>query len=119
MEPAAHPPPEPVPDDVVERAAMPFHALRLADGQALEQGEFFDELAEQDAVCVAEQHDNPHDHWAQLFVVQEMARRAITSGRKLGVGLEMFEARFQQVLSDYTLGKIEQRAEGQHQTVVR
>lgn len=110
VQPVPRPPPEskPVPEDVVERAALPFHAVRLADGEALSQSEFFDELARQDAVCVAEHHDNPHHHWAELFIVQELARRALSSGRKLGLGLEMFEARFQRVLDDYTLGKIDQ-----------
>src|SRR5690606_28163921 len=105
-EPEQAPPEAPVPDDVVERAALPFHAVRAADRTPLDQQEFFDELATNDVVCVAEQHDNPHHHWAQLFVIQELALRSKSSGRELGVGFEMFEARFQGPLTRYALGKL-------------
>lgn len=105
-EPEQAPPEAPVPDDVVERAALPFHAVRAADRTPLDQQEFFDELATNDVVCVAEQHDNPHHHWAQLFVIQELALRSKSSGRELGVGFEMFEARFQEHLTRYALGKL-------------
>lgn len=106
-EPEQHPPPPPVPDDVVERAALPFHAVRAANQASLDQHEFFDELATNDVVCVAEHHDNPHHHWAQLFVIQELARRSKSSGRELGIGFEMFEARAQQTLTDYAAGKLD------------
>ncbi|HEY6727855.1 MAG TPA: ChaN family lipoprotein [Polyangiaceae bacterium] len=109
-EPEQHPPSAPVPDDVVERAALPFHALRAANRVSLDQHEFFDELATNDVVCVAEHHDNPHHHWAQLFVIQELARRSKSSGRELGVGFEMFEARFQDTLTHYASGKLDTEA---------
>lgn len=106
-EPKQPPPPEPVPDDVVERAALPFYTVRAANEVSLDQHEFFDELATNDVVCVAEHHDNPHHHWAQLFVIQELARRSKTSGRELGVGFEMFEARVQETLTRYAAGKLD------------
>src|SRR5688500_3021376 len=104
---AEHPPPPPVPDDVVERAALPFHAVRSTDGEPLDPAEFWNELAESDVVCVAEQHDNPHHRFAQLFVIQEVARRSMSSGRELGEGFEMFEARFQESLKPCAAGKLD------------
>src|SRR5690606_17965983 len=68
--------------------------------------EFFDELAQQDVVCVAEHHENPHHHWAQLYIIQEMAKRAEASGRELGLGLEMFQTPFQAVLDRYASDKL-------------
>lgn len=100
------PAPTPVPDDVVEQAALPFYAVKSADQAALDQHEFFDELAANDVVCMAEHHDNPHHHWAQLFVIQELARRSKSSGRELGVGFEMFEAQFQESLTSYATGRL-------------
>ena len=104
--PPRHPAPARVPDDVVARAALPFSAVRAENEIALDQHEFFDELATNDVVCVGEQHDNPHHHFAQLFVIQELARRSKASGREFGVGFEMFEAPFQEVLTHYALGKL-------------
>jgi len=100
------PAPTPVPDDVVEQAELPFYAVKSADQAALDQHELFDELAANDVVCVAEHHDNPHHHWAQLFVIQELARRAKSSGRELGVGFEMFEAQYQDALTRYATGRL-------------
>lgn len=96
-----------MPDDVVERAALPFYVVRSDNQASLDQHEFFDELATHDVVCVAEHHDNPHHHWVQLYVIQELARRSKISGREFGVGFEMFEAPYQETLSRYAAGKID------------
>ena len=98
----------PVPPDVVARSALPFRALRTQRSELLATVEFFDELAEQDAICIGEQHDNPHHHFAQLYVVQELAQRAAATGRELGLGMEMFQTPFQAQLDAFALGKIEQ-----------
>src|SRR4051812_35333586 len=68
---AEGPPPKPaVPDDVVERAARPFHATRTLDGETLDQRQFFDELARFDVLCLGEAHDAPRDHYAELSITQ-------------------------------------------------
>lgn len=104
---APAPAPAPVPDDIVARAALPFFTVRAVDEASLDQHEFFDELATNDVICVAEHHDNPHHHWVQLYVIQELARRSKISGRELGVGFEMFEARFQEALTRYAAGNLD------------
>lgn len=93
-----------VSDDVVERAALPFHGLRLKDGEPLPSDQFFDELARTHAVCVGEHHDNPHHHFAQLQVLAALIRRGSMTGRIMGLGLEMFERPFQETLEDYGAG---------------
>jgi uncharacterized iron-regulated protein len=90
-----------IPDDIVERSALPFQAQKNAGLVALAPQEYFAALARYDLICDGEEHDNPHDHWTQLYVVQELAERATSSGRELGLGLEMFQKRFQPALTDY------------------
>ncbi len=97
-----------IPRDIVERSALPFQAWRASDTAPLAPTEFFDALAETQAVCIGEQHDNPHDHWAELSIVQEVAKRAVTSGREFALGLEMFQAPFQKYLDQYASGKIDE-----------
>ncbi|HMJ13528.1 MAG TPA: ChaN family lipoprotein [Polyangiaceae bacterium] len=110
--PAAPPKPparDTVPEDSVERAALPYHGLRASDGQMLSASELMDELAVADAICVGESHPNPHDHFAQLCVLRELSTRARTNGRELGLGLEMFEQNAQELLDDYSSREINER----------
>lgn len=91
----------PLPEDVVERAAMPHYGVRLSDNEPLPPAEFFDELSRADVICVGEQHDNPHHHYAQLEVARQLATRAAASGRQFAIGFEMFQAPFQRALDNY------------------
>ncbi|MEP7049226.1 MAG: ChaN family lipoprotein [Pseudomonadota bacterium] len=99
-----------VPDDVVERAAQPFHAKREADGQELDQRQFFDELARFDVICLGEAHDSPRDHYAELLITQSLADRARFSGRALGVGFEMFQEPYSSILQLYGAGRMNDAA---------
>ena len=99
--------PEPphVDDDAVERAALPFYGLRLRDMQATPPDRFFEELAKAHAICVGEFHDNPHDHWAQLQILNALLRRS-AMGRQVGLGLEMVQQPYQKALDDYSDRKL-------------
>jgi len=94
--------PEPphVDDDAVERASLPFYGLRLRDMEAAPPDRFFEALAKAHAICVGENHDNPHDHWAQLQVLKALLRRG-AMGREVALGLEMVQQPYQQALDDY------------------
>ena len=92
----------PVPPDVVERAALPYYAVRTRDGQRLDARELADRLSEADAVCFGEEHDNPHHHYAQLEVLGHLIDRAPAAGREVAVGLEMVDAERQPVLDAWT-----------------
>ena len=96
-----------VPDDVVLRAAAPFHARRNADGQDLLEKQLFDELSHYDVLCLGEEHDAPRDHFAELALVEALARRARVSGRALGVGFEMFQAPYGDALRAYARGRLD------------
>jgi uncharacterized iron-regulated protein len=96
-----------VPDDVVARAAQPFHAERNADGRELNQTELFNELAKFDVLCLGEAHDAARDHYAELAITEAVAERAHFSGRALGVGFEMFQAPYGAALNAYSVGHLD------------
>ncbi len=97
-----------LPPDIVARAAMPFTGLRTDDGTRLSQEDLMKELAAADLVCVGEDHDNPHHHWAELRVVRGLLARAPMKGRELGVGLEMIQRPYQAPLDDYLEWEIDE-----------
>ncbi len=96
-----------VPDDVVARAAQPFRARRNADGTELQENQLDDELSHFDVVCLGEAHDSARDHFAELALVEALARRARVSGRALGVGFEMFQAPYADALRAYGRGRLD------------
>lgn len=108
---APEPPPEKpreiVPDDVVERAAQPFRGRNNDSGSELAQERLYDELAHFDVVCLGEAHDSARDHYAELALVEALARRARVSGRAIGIGFEMFQTPYADVLGAYSRGHID------------
>lgn len=89
----------------VERAALPFKVLRARGGQEVPWGDFLTEVGQADAVCLGESHSNPHDHWAQLRILQDaLGGKGASTAR--AVGLEMVQRPFQGVLDDYAAGRI-------------
>ena len=89
----------------IEAAALPFEVLSARGGQQVATADFFDELARADAICVGESHPNPHHHWAQLHVLEQIAARG-QGGTGLALGMEMFQRPFQGVLDDFVSGRI-------------
>ncbi|MCA9597188.1 MAG: ChaN family lipoprotein [Myxococcales bacterium] len=94
-----------LPPDIVARSAMPFHGLRVKDGTPLPPDELMDALSEADAICVGEQHDNPHAHYAQLVVLDALIDSARMTGRELAIGFEMWQRPFQKDLDAYEAGE--------------
>lgn len=100
--------PEEKPGLDISKASMPFKVLRARGGQEITVEAFLDELGRADAVCLGESHTNPHHHWAQLYVVEEVSKRG--QGRVMALGMEMFQQPFQGVLDDYAAGRIDAEA---------
>jgi carboxypeptidase Q len=88
----------------VEAAALPFKILEAKGGREVPEADFFRALAASRAVCVGESHKNPHHHWAQLRVVQEIG------GSGWALGMEMFQRPVQGVLDDFRAGTIDEAA---------
>jgi uncharacterized iron-regulated protein len=97
-------PPEPLPADVVARAALPIFGLEA--GVVLTESELFERLAQSPAVCLGEFHDVPAHHYAQARALDELAARAEARALTLGVGFEMFQRPFQAPLSAYAAGEL-------------
>lgn len=98
-----------LPRDIVRRSALPWHGVRLADGTALARDDVLRELSEAAAICVGEQHDNPHDHYAQLAVLDGILDRAEPAGREVGLGFEMVRKPEQKVLDRLARGNVSLR----------
>jgi len=90
----------------IQEAGLPFHILRATTGREIAPSEFFEEIRNAQAVCVGENHDNEHDHWAQLEILKVIAK----DGGAFGTGMEMFQRPFQGVLDDFREGKISEES---------
>jgi uncharacterized iron-regulated protein len=92
---------KPRPVNIAE-AKLPYMVVRAKDGATVDKETFIREVADAQAVCLGESHDNPHHHWVQLHVVDEASR----SGGDRALGLEMFQRPFQGPLDDYASKRI-------------
>ncbi|HKE16272.1 MAG TPA: ChaN family lipoprotein [Kofleriaceae bacterium] len=94
----------------VEAADLPYRVLRAHGGQEISWSAFLAELDRTEAVCVGENHRNPHDHWAQLQLVDQLTARNRKSGVATALGMEMFQRPFQGVLDDFAARRIDEGA---------
>jgi len=90
----------------IEGAALPYQIVDARTGKSVDEAAFWTRLAAARAVCVGEEHPNPHHHWLQLHVVRELVRR-IPRGTQLALAMEMFQRPFQGVLDDYAAHRID------------
>jgi uncharacterized iron-regulated protein len=105
--PGVREPKPPLPADVVAKAARPMHVLIEPGGeQKLSEPGLWDVLAESRVVCFGEQHDSPQHHYAQSRALAELAARARTAQRPLGVGFEMFQRPYQPALTGFVTGAL-------------
>jgi uncharacterized iron-regulated protein len=94
----------------VESAALPYRVVDARTGRDVPENEAWGALSGARAVCLGEEHPNPHHHWAQMKLVEELGRRAKLAGTELALGLEMIQKPFQGVLDDYAAGRIDDAA---------
>jgi uncharacterized iron-regulated protein len=92
----------------VENAALPYAIVDGRTGKAVSETELWTALASARAVCVGEEHPNPHHHWAQLTIVGEATEKL--AGKRLALGMEMVQSPFQGVLDDWSAQKIDEAA---------
>lgn len=88
-------------------AGLPYQVVDGRNGRQVDEAEFWSRLQRARAVCVGEEHPNPHHHWVQLRVVQELGKR---KPAKLALGLEMVQRPFQGPLDDYSAKRIDAAA---------
>ena len=90
----------------IEAAGLPYQIVDARTRKSVDEPAFWDRLAGARAVCVGEEHPNPHHHWMQLHVVRELVKR-LPRGSKLALAMEMFQRPFQGVLDDYAARRID------------
>jgi uncharacterized iron-regulated protein len=97
------------PSGGIEAAALPYQVLDARTGHQIDTAAFWTQLGQQRAVCIGEEHTNPHHHWAQLEIVKQLVQRK-PAGQRLALGLEMVQRPFQGVLDDYSAKRIDAAA---------
>ena len=90
----------------IEAAALPYQIIDARTGKSVDEPAFWARLAGARAVCIGEDHPNPHHHWLQLHIVRELVRRA-PPGTRLALAMEMFQRPFQGVLDDYAAKRVD------------
>jgi uncharacterized iron-regulated protein len=90
----------------IEAAALPYQIVDARTGKSVDEPAFWTRLVASRAVCVGEEHPNPHHHWMQLHVVRELIKRQ-PPGTRLALAMEMFQRPFQGVLDDYAARRID------------
>src|SRR5665647_295407 len=96
------------PEGGIELAALPYQVLDARTGHQIDNAAFWAALGKARAICIGEDHTNPHHHWVQLEIVKQLAKR--NGGAPLALGLEMIQRPFQGVLDDYTAKRIDAAA---------
>lgn len=94
----------------IESAGLPYRIVDARTGRDVSETDAWAKLGAARAVCIGEEHPNPHHHWAQMHIVEELGRRAKVAGVALALGMEMVQTPFQGVLDDYAAGKIDDAA---------
>jgi uncharacterized iron-regulated protein len=92
----------------IEAAALPYAILDARTGRQIDTEQFWLKLQTARVVCVGEDHPNPHHHWVQLEVMSQLVAHG--KGKKLALGMEMFQRPFQGVLDDYASKRIDEAA---------
>lgn len=93
----------------IEGAALPYQIVDARTGRQIETAQFYAQLEKARAVCIGEDHSNPHHHWAQLEIVKQLAAKK-PAGERFALGLEMVQRPFQGVLDDYSAKRIDASA---------
>lgn len=89
----------------IEAAALPYQIVDARTGKSVDEPALWTRLTAARAVCVGEEHPNPHHHWVQLHVMRELIKR-LPKGTKLALAMEMFQRPFQNVLDEYAAKRI-------------
>lgn len=98
-----------LPKGGIAAAGLPYQVLDGRTGRQLDEPAFWAALTASRAVCVGEEHPNPHHHWAQLHIVQQLLAK-LPPGTKVALGLEMIQRPFQGVVDDYVAKRIDAAA---------
>ena len=92
---------------VCAAAPTAFASYDMRSGKVVSQTELLDRLAQADVVCLGEQHTDPATHQLELTLLEALHQRV---GKRLTLGMEMWERDVQPSLSAYLAGRTEESA---------
>ncbi len=79
--------------------------LNLEVPQAKTLEEIIEKVANKRVIFIGEAHTNYAHHINQLQIIKALHKR----GKKVAIGMEMFQRKFQNILDDYLAGKIDEK----------
>jgi len=79
---------------------------RLSDKQSVSFSRMMADVANSDAIFVAESHDNKKHHELQLDIIRSFRAKKVP----LAIGLEMFQSDYQRQLDEWVEGKMTEQA---------
>lgn len=92
------------PEDVVRHRIAPVRIVRVETGEDISEDAMISDLASARVVYLGERHDRATDHSMQHRIFTELYQRDPT----IGVGFEMFQTPFQNVIDDWSAGRIDE-----------
>ena len=87
------------------RVDLRYLVKGIKPSNAISLDEIIEDIIDKPVIYVGESHTSYEDHRVQLEVIRKLHAR----GRKVAVGMEMFQRQFQQGLDDYLSGKTNER----------
>lgn len=92
------------PEDIVRHRMAPVRIVRVETGEDISEDAMISDLASAKVVYLGERHDRATDHSMQHRIFSELYHRDPT----IGVGFEMFQTPFQNVIDDWSAGRIDE-----------
>ncbi len=91
-------------ESIVRSQAAPRTLIDAATGKSIETEAFLAALRTKKVVYVGERHDQPGDHGVQYAILRQLHR----DGASLAIGMEMFQTPFQEALTQWSAGLIDE-----------
>jgi uncharacterized iron-regulated protein len=91
-------------ESIVRSQAAPRTLVDAATGKSIEAEAFLAVLRTKKVVYVGERHDEPGDHGVQYAILRQLHRDEAS----LAIGMEMFQVPFQEPLTKWTAGRIDE-----------
>ena len=92
-----------IPRGIREELLRPPVAVEISDLKTF--ADVMERVADKKIIYVGESHNQYSHHVMELEIIKDLHRR----GKKLAIGMEMFQRPFQKVLDEYIEGKIDER----------
>lgn len=92
------------PEDIVRHRIGPARIINVETGEEISEDAMISDLASARVVYLGERHDRATDHSMQHRIFSELYHR----DPSIGIGFEMFQTPFQNVVDDWSAGRIDE-----------